>query len=186
MNSNIYVIKNNKIYKPGEVKVLFRNFNFSPRSKWYDVCNIYVKETVNGVEKWTPSYEYTWDMNQEWGTTCSEDCGGGKIYRKPGTCTRKNLTTQETDVVDEFICAFIYRRDPEYDYSQPCNTNIPCSSDKYKWVADEWGECLGGYRGRSVGCFVSYLGSNGDVYHIVDDSFCQHLGSKPIEIEECS
>lgn len=186
MNSNVYVISGKRLYKPGEAKVRFRNFNYSKAAKWYDICNIHIKETVSGKDVWTPSYSYQWDMSEEWDNVCDEDCGGGLIHRKPGTCTRTNLTTKAKDTVDEFICAFLYRKDPDYDYTQPCNTNVSCSADKYKWVVDEWGECLGGYRGRNVGCFVEYTSKAGQpIYHMVDDSFCSKLGAKPPQTEVC-
>ena len=185
MKTNFFFIKDKQIYNITNVKLRYYNFKYQKQPKWYDMCNMYIKETKDGVDQWTPAYTFEWVMNEEWDTKCSEDCGGGIIRRKPGTCKRRDGTTLVEEEVDEYMCIFLNRKNPDFEYSKPCNTDIPCSSDKYIWNVGEWSECISGQRGRNVGCFVSYIGSSGDVYHQVDDSFCANSGEKPANIESC-
>ena len=185
MALNFFILKNNEIHNVTGVKLRYFNFKYQKEPKWYDMCNMYIKETKDGVAQWTPAYDFEWVMNDEWDTVCSEDCGGGVIRRKPGTCKRINRTTLEEENVDEYMCIFLNRKNADFDYTKLCNTDIPCTSDKYTWVTGEWSECVLNQRWRNVGCFVSYIGTSGDIYHQVDDSYCASLGEKPNTIENC-
>lgn len=169
-------------WKPAEIKVKYYNFKFQTDS-WRDVLNIYFLQTENGQKVWKPLSKLTWNINTEWNNVCSEPCGTGSITRKPGTCTRTYLATNEVETIDEYYCIFNYRKDPNYEYKKDCQTSA-CPSTYYEWVADEWPvECNEMTTSRRVGCFVRYPGSS-TVAHQVDDSFC-NASTRPSAIRTC-
>lgn len=159
--------------------VKYTNYKYATE-KWREIVDISVCKN----KQWIHAYTYTWNMNTDWDTTCSEECGGGIIRRKAGSCSRTwNLNNTVTNVSED-ICKFLYRKDTtNYPYTQPCNTQA-CPTNYYTWVTFNWGACTAGYHQRNVLCFASYTYNGNKVYHSVADNLC--TAQKPATSEACS